>query len=79
MTARFAARLAGTVLLSQLAGCVVTTYEGPGEPPRVPPAPELPQGAGSSRGAEGESFAEAPAKNEDKIAARHLLVQYKGS
>jgi len=27
----------------------------------------------------GDTFAEAPAKTEDRIAARHLLVMYKGS
>jgi parvulin-like peptidyl-prolyl isomerase len=64
-----------------LPSCVVTTYEGPGEPPRVPAPPPLPSAASASRspGSEDESFAEAPAKNADKIAARHLLVQYAGS
>jgi parvulin-like peptidyl-prolyl isomerase len=62
-------------------GCVVTTYESPGEPPRVPPPPQLPHSAtGSSHGSDDDdTFAEAPAKNEEKIAARHLLVQYVGS
>jgi len=71
----------GGALAVVLSSCVVTTHEGQGEPPRVPPPPQLPHGARSSTNdeAEGESFAEAPAKNEDKIAARHLLVQYRGS
>jgi len=73
--------LAGAYL-AVLSGCVVTTYEGQGEPPRVPPPPQLPKGAPGSSShsdAEGETFAEAPAQSEDKIAARHLLVQYRGS
>jgi parvulin-like peptidyl-prolyl isomerase len=56
---------------------VVTTFEGPGDPPRVPPSPELPQSSSASLG-EG-TFAEAPAQNEGEIRARHLLVQYVGS
>jgi parvulin-like peptidyl-prolyl isomerase len=65
-----------------LVGCVVTTYEGPGEPPRVPAPPA--RAAGANRPAtpppdDEETFAEAPGRNEDQIAARHLLVQYKGS
>jgi NIMA-interacting peptidyl-prolyl cis-trans isomerase 1 len=65
-----------------LAGCVVTTFEGPGEPPRV--APSL---APSNEPENfGETFAEAPARTATAaeaeprgISARHLLVQYKGS
>jgi parvulin-like peptidyl-prolyl isomerase len=65
-------------------GCVVTTYEGPGEPPRVPAPPERPRAANApppeKLGSDDEeSFAENPGKNEDHIAARHLLVQYKGA
>jgi NIMA-interacting peptidyl-prolyl cis-trans isomerase 1 len=60
-------------------GCVVTTHEGPGEPPRVAPPPVAPAGKSSLSEAVGESFAEAPATNEDRIGARHLLVQYAGS
>ena len=66
-----------------LAGCVVTTYEGPGEPPRVPAAPQTAHGHASSpapkESGDEETFAEAPGKNEDRVAARHLLVQFKGS
>lgn len=64
-----------------LSGCVVTTFEGPGDPPRVAPSP-TPNEPESF----GETFAEAPARssspeeNEPRgISARHLLVQYKGS
>jgi peptidyl-prolyl cis-trans isomerase NIMA-interacting 1 len=55
-------------------GCVVSTFEGPGEPPRVPRAPGQKEPP-----AQGESFAEAPAKVEGKIRARHLLVQFVGA
>jgi len=76
------ALLGGGALGVLLSSCVVTTHEGPGGPPHVPPPPKGPQSAQSSSphdDTEGESFAEGPAKNEDKIAARHLLVQYRGS
>jgi parvulin-like peptidyl-prolyl isomerase len=67
-----------------LGACVVTTYEGPGQPPHVPAPPERAHGKGTSAKApaepgDDETFAEAPGKTEDKVGARHLLVQYKGS
>jgi parvulin-like peptidyl-prolyl isomerase len=64
-----------------LGGCVVTTYERAGEPPRVPAPPVLPGTQSGKAEAKGDddTFAEAPARNEDQIAARHLLVQYVGS
>jgi parvulin-like peptidyl-prolyl isomerase len=55
-------------------GCVVSTFEGPGEPPRVSRPPGQ-----KDEPAAGESFAEAPAKVEGKIRARHLLVQFVGA
>jgi len=57
-------------------GCVVTTFEGPGEAPRVPPPPERPN---SSAGQGDGTFAEMPAQNEGEVRARHLLVQFVGS
>ncbi|HTQ05378.1 MAG TPA: peptidylprolyl isomerase [Polyangiaceae bacterium] len=64
-----------------LGGCVVTTYEGPGDPPRVPAPPERPRSdvAAAPKDDSDDSYAEAPGKSEDRIAARHLLVQYKGA
>jgi hypothetical protein len=62
-------------------GCVVTTFEGQGDPPRVavpPPAPAHKKGS-SSDASSGETFAEAPARAEDRIGARHILVMYSGS
>lgn len=75
----FASALA--TLAVALGGCVVTTYEGPGDPPRVPAPPERPQAAAAAAPKEegDETFAESPGKTEDRIAARHLLVQYKGA
>jgi peptidyl-prolyl cis-trans isomerase NIMA-interacting 1 len=76
--ARISASLFRSSLLLALAaatgGCVVSTFEGPGEPPRV----SRPAGQ-KEEPAMGESFAEAPAKAEGKIRARHLLVQFTGA
>jgi peptidyl-prolyl cis-trans isomerase NIMA-interacting 1 len=68
-------------LSSVLTGCVVTTHEGPGEPPRVAAPPPAPPHKGGSADPEsfGETFAEAPARAEDRIGARHLLVMFAGS
>jgi hypothetical protein len=65
-------------LVGLASGCVVTTFEGPGEPPRITAPPPEPGKKPASEGF-GDTFAEAPAKTEDRIAARHLLVMYKGS
>jgi hypothetical protein len=74
------ALLLSTALSSAVSGCVVSTFEGPGDPPRAAPPPPLPTKASSARSESfGESFAEAPARNEDRIGARHILVQYAGS
>lgn len=57
-------------------GCVVSTFEGPGEPPRVavPPAPT----GTSARTTSPEEEAERAAQPAE-IAARHLLVSYQGA
>lgn len=61
--------------------CVVTTFESPGEPPRVAPPPSPVASADPKRGAS----AAAPLPTVDvssqpaEIAARHLLVSYKGA
>jgi parvulin-like peptidyl-prolyl isomerase len=47
-------------------GCVVTTFEGPSEPPRVAPVPLAPGAA-------------ARADEPSEIAASHILIQYKGA
>jgi peptidyl-prolyl cis-trans isomerase NIMA-interacting 1 len=72
--------LSAALLASAAAGCVVTTFEGPGDPPRVAPPPPMPGGSAASNSEGfGDSFAEAPVQNLEKIRARHLLVQYAGS
>jgi parvulin-like peptidyl-prolyl isomerase len=56
-----------------LAGCVVTTIEGPGEPPRIVTPPAV---------AKAKAKAEAPPEADTgpaQIAARHLLVSYQGA
>ena len=63
-------------------GCVVTTFEGQGDPPRVavpPPPPGHKHGSSGGDPSSGETFAEAPARAEDRIGARHILVMYSGS
>lgn len=59
--------------------CVVTTFEGPGEPPRVAVAP-TPSGASKPGAAPGEAeSAGSEAGQPTEIAARHLLVSYQGA
>jgi parvulin-like peptidyl-prolyl isomerase len=65
---------AGLLLVVVLSGCVVTTFEGQGEPPRVAvPAGTPPKGAESAEPA--GDLAGQPTE----IAARHLLVSYQGA
>jgi parvulin-like peptidyl-prolyl isomerase len=65
----------GPLPLLAAAGCVVTTFEGPGEPPRVAVAP-VPSG---SEARPEEPGADATAGQPAEIAARHLLVSYQGA
>ena len=80
MSNRSPSRLKSALALVLLtSGCVVTTFEGPGEPPRIAAPPSTPGKKSAAAEGFGDTFAEAPAKTEDRIAARHLLVMYKGS
>ena len=74
-----ALRPALVVAAALAAGCVVTTLEGPADPPRVTaPPPEA--SIGPKEESFGENFAEAPAATAPKvITARHILVQYRGA
>ncbi len=73
---RTLAALAASLLA---ASCVVTTLEGPGDPPRITPPPPASTSTGKDTSF-GDSFAEAPAHTAPQtIAARHLLIQYRGS
>jgi hypothetical protein len=57
-------------LACALPACVVTTLEGPGEPPRVAPLPARPSQQAETK----------PSPNEpESIVARHLLVAYGGA
>jgi hypothetical protein len=64
-------------VISLLSGCVVSTFEGPGEPPRVasPPTPTPTVTAASAHEPNAEELASQPTE----IAARHLLVSYQGA
>ena len=63
-------RLLPLLLLSS--GCVVTTLEGPGDPPRVAPPP--------GRAEQLKAGNEAPVETgPEMIGARHLLVSYRGA
>ncbi len=64
----------GTLLVP---GCVMTTFEGPGEPPRVAVSPLASTGAKPSE-AEAANAAEL-AGQPSEISARHLLVSYQGA
>lgn len=64
-------------VIALLSGCVVSTFEGPGGPPRVasPPTPTPTVTAASSHEPNAEELASQPAE----IVARHLLVSYQGA
>lgn len=60
-------------LVLTLQSCVVTTLEGPGEPPRVAPRPGR-----ASRDASIAAQSKAP-EGPESVAARHILVSYQGA
>lgn len=63
------------------AACVVSTHEGPGEPPRHPgkPPPPISTDAEPFNPEVAGSEAEPSEGKQDAIGARHLLVMYRGS
>lgn len=67
-------RALAVLFLALLPGCVVTTFEGPGEPPRVA-APPAPEGSAAASRAGAEDTSNQPSE----ISARHLLVAYQGA
>jgi hypothetical protein len=72
---------AGGLCVIGASACVMTTFEGPGEPPRVAVHPYEPQthpGRTSSSGAQPTAEGGAAQANET-IEASHLLVQYRGA
>jgi hypothetical protein len=62
-------------------GCVMTTFEGAGEPPRIAPAPNpiVPHVAGVASSAPPSPSQVELASQPTEISARHLLVSYKGA
>jgi parvulin-like peptidyl-prolyl isomerase len=67
------------LLVCALSGCVVSTFEGPGEPPRVATAPTLGNSSGKKLGDAAPESAAELAGQPTEIAARHLLVAYQGA
>jgi parvulin-like peptidyl-prolyl isomerase len=68
--------LLGALVLS---GCVLTTFEGPGEPPRVAISPLASPSAGTKASDGAPENATELAGQPSEIAARHLLVSYQGA
>ena len=70
-----------SIALCLCTGCVMTTFEGPGDPPRIAPAPSPIAVHHATDGAS----APAPltpveiSSQPTEISARHLLVSYKGA
>jgi parvulin-like peptidyl-prolyl isomerase len=58
-------------------GCVVSTFEGPGEPPRVATSPQVE--AAKASAAERDAAAAEVAGQPNEITARHVLVSYQGA
>ncbi|HYQ43306.1 MAG TPA: peptidylprolyl isomerase [Polyangiaceae bacterium] len=81
MVERGVCRVLCTAALVWCSACVVTTFESPGEAPRIAPPPSPVASAASKKSAE----AAAPLPSVDvstqpaEISARHLLVSYKGA
>lgn len=74
------ARCLWTLLGAQLAsGCVLTTFEAPGEPPRVAASPLAKTGTSSKTGDGASESAGEQAGQPNEISARHLLVSYQGA
>jgi len=73
-------RLVVVALWAVVTGCVVTTYEGPDEPPRVvvppPPVSDAPPLEPSDPATQD---LDAAGPSEPTVVARHLVVMYAGS
>ncbi len=68
------------LVAAPLAGCVVTTFEGPGDPPRVAVAPTASSAGAAAPGHDHDHDHEAEdLAGPEEIAARHLLVSYQGA
>ena len=72
-------RVLSLCLLAWCAGCVVTTFESPGEAPRIAPPPSPVASPGSKRAGSPAPVASVDISAQPlEISARHLLVSYKG-
>jgi parvulin-like peptidyl-prolyl cis-trans isomerase-like protein len=72
-------RVACVVALGWCSACVVTTFESPGEGPRIAPAPSPVPSPGSKRAGSPAPVASVDISSQPaEISARHLLVSYKG-
>ena len=77
--------LATMLVAIGLAGCVVTTHEGPGDPPRVatPPQPRVssvpPDSSPAAEPAAAPGLAGPSEASPRSIAASHILVMHRGS
>lgn len=72
--------LLGAGALGLFSACVVTTFESPGEPPRIAPPPSPVASAESKHAASPAPLASVDVSSQPaEIAARHLLVAYKGA
>jgi parvulin-like peptidyl-prolyl isomerase len=67
------------LLACALSGCVVSTFEGPGEPPRVATPPSNSSHSGAKAGDSTPESATELAGQPTEISARHLLVAYQGA
>lgn len=74
------ARCSLPLLVTLLAsGCVLTTFEGPGDPPRVAASPLAKTSDGAKAGDAAPESAAEQAGQPNEISARHLLVSYQGA
>lgn len=66
--------------LGWCSACVVTTFESPGEPPRIAPPPSpVATASGKSAAAPAPLASVDVSSQPAEISARHLLVSYKGA
>jgi len=77
---RVARQLLCVAALGWGSGCVVTTFESPGEAPRIapPPSPVAPAGGKPTAGTPAPLASVDVSSQPAEISARHLLVSYKG-
>jgi len=75
---RVVRRLLCAGALGFCSACVITTYESPGEAPRIAPPPSPVASSSSKPGAPAPLASVDVSSQPLEISARHLLVSYKG-